>query len=99
MKTFDRPGPQNTTECLELASQKARDQGIEEIIIATTTGDTALKALARFQGMKIIAVNHHAGFKEPFKVEMPPENRKKLETAGAKIIIAAHVFSAKQFRL
>jgi hypothetical protein len=101
MRTFDKPGPQNTTECLELAAARARELGIKEVIIATNTGDTALKALARFQGVKIIAVNHHAGFKEPFKVEMPPDTRKKLESAGARIVVAAHALSGieRSFRL
>lgn len=93
MKTFEKPGPQNTVECLELASQRARELNINEVIIATNTGETAMKALARFQNMKIIAVNHHAGFKEPFKVEMSPENRKKLAAQGVRVIIAAHALS------
>jgi hypothetical protein len=93
MKTFDRPGPQNTTECLEMAARRARELQIREVVIATNTGETALKAVSRFQGMKIVAVNHHAGFKEPFKVEMPQENRKKLEAQGVRVMVAAHALS------
>jgi hypothetical protein len=101
MRTFDEPGPQNTTECLELAAARARELGIKEVIIATNTGDTALRALSWFQGFRIIAVNHHAGFKEPFKAEMPAENRGKLEAAGARVVVAAHALSGieRSFRL
>ncbi|MBA3045326.1 MAG: hypothetical protein KKH41_08395 [Candidatus Thermoplasmatota archaeon] len=93
MRTFERPGPQNTVECLELAAARARELSIGEVIIATNSGDTAMKSLARFQGMKIIAVNHHAGFKEPFKVELSPDVRKKLKSSGVRVVIAAHALS------
>jgi hypothetical protein len=99
MKTFDEPGPVNTDECLELASRAAKD--IDEIIVATKSGDTALKAMEKFPGMKIIAVTCHAGFKEPFKVGMPLETRQKLESGGVKIVTAGHALSGieRSFRL
>ncbi len=93
MRTFEKPGPQNTTECLELAARRARELQIGEVVIATNTGETALKAVSRFQGMRIIAVNHHAGFKEPFKAEMTSENRRKLEAQGVRVVVAAHALS------
>jgi hypothetical protein len=101
MKTFERPGPQNTDECLELAAGKARELGIGEVVIATNSGDTAIKALEHFKGVKIIAVNHHAGFKEPFKVEMPPDVIQKLNASGVRVVIAAHALSGieRSFRM
>jgi hypothetical protein len=99
MKLFDSPGEGNTDECLELASQAAKD--IDEIIVATKSGDTGLKAMEKFPGRKIIAVTCHAGFKEPFKVGMALETRQKLESSGVKIVTAGHALSGieRSFRL
>ncbi|MFO7619498.1 MAG: pyruvate kinase alpha/beta domain-containing protein [Thermoplasmata archaeon] len=93
MRVFPNPGPQNTDECLELAAMRTRELGVGEVVVATNSGGTALKALQHFPGARIIAVNHHAGFKEPFKVEMPDDARRKLEAAGAVVIVAAHALS------
>lgn len=93
MKTFERPGPQNTDECLALASRRARELGIGEILVATNSGSTALKALDAIPGCRIIAVTHHAGYREPFKNELPEDARKALETGGASIVTAAHALS------
>ena len=42
---FDSPGQQNTAQTLELACQRGRELGIGELVVASTTGDTAYKAL------------------------------------------------------
>ncbi len=101
MIPFDEAGPGNTEECLELASKKAKELGIGEVVIATKSGETAMKAIDKFPGTKIIAVSCHAGFKEPFKVGIGPENRAKLEAGGVKIVTAGHALSGieRSFRL
>jgi hypothetical protein len=90
MRVFDESGPRNTDECLELASRAMKELGIGEAVIATKSGDTALKAIGMFPGMKIVAVSCHAGFKEPFKVGISPEVRAKLESGGVRIVTAGH---------
>ena len=93
MKLFERPGPGNTDECMRLASKRAEELGISEIIVATNKGQTALKALEAFPGKKIIAVNHHAGWDEPFQIEMPREVIDELKDRGASVVVAAHALS------
>ena len=93
MKIFDNPGPVNTDECLKLASKKASELGIREIVVATNKGDTALKAIEAFPGLKIIAITHHAGYKEPFKQELPEDARINLEKGGASIVTTSHALS------
>ncbi|MBF0227004.1 MAG: hypothetical protein HQK76_16290 [Desulfobacterales bacterium] len=73
MMYFSQPGKINTEQVLKLAFEKARQTGINEIVIATTTGATVYSALEIFQGFKIAAVTYHCGFKEPFKKVMPDE--------------------------
>ncbi len=93
MKVFNEPGPANTDECLKLASKKATELGIKEIVVATNKGSTALKALEAFNDVKIIAVTHHVGYKEPFKQELPEDARNELKSKGASIVTTAHALS------
>ena len=41
--TFDRQGPQNTEATLKLAMEAAREEGIHKIVVASYSGETALK--------------------------------------------------------
>ncbi len=93
MKIFAKPGPGNTDECIRLAHERAKELGLKEVVVATNKGDTAEKVLDAFEGFKVIVVNHHAGFREPWKVELPEDARKKLEERGARIVIASHALS------
>ena len=61
---FDKKGKQNTVQTLELAYKKGRELGLDEVVLASTSGFTAVKAVEIFKGFKIIAVSHHCGFKE-----------------------------------
>jgi hypothetical protein len=93
MRAFSKPGPENTDECISLAYKRAKELGLKEVVVATNKGDTAKKALDVFEGFTVIAVNHHAGFREKWQVEMPDDARKNLEDRGAKVVIASHALS------
>jgi hypothetical protein len=93
MKVFDSPGPQNTDECLRLAHARAAELGLKEVVVATNRGGTAMKVLEVFKGFKVIAVNHHAGFREPWQVEIPDDARRRLEDGGATVVVASHALS------
>jgi hypothetical protein len=90
---FEKEGPQNTEATLKLAAESARQTGTNTVIIATNTGDTPVKALSHFKGLKMVVVTHHAGFNQPWKCELTDDNRKKLEDAGASIFTGAHALS------
>jgi len=55
---FENPGSENTNEVLGIARQRAEELGIKTILVATTGGDTAVKAVEVFSGLKVIAVTH-----------------------------------------
>ena len=101
MKTFDKPGKENTEECVRLAADRARELGLKEVIIATNTGDTVITALKYFKDIKMIAVTHHAGLKIPWKMEMTDEMRENLEAKGVKVLTTSHALSGveRSFRL
>ena len=53
---FEQTGPENTEDVLELACQRAREAGITSIVMASTRGYTAGKALEICSGLNLIAV-------------------------------------------
>lgn len=89
---FDSPGTENTVETLRLAKARAEELGINKIVVATTTGDTGVKAAEEFKGYKVVVVTHTAGFVAPGAQELTPENRQKIEKMGATIFTGAHAF-------
>ncbi len=90
---FNQKGELNTEQTLKLACERAKELGIDELVIASTTGDTAYKALEVFSGFKVTTVTYHCGFKEPFKSVMADNVRKDLEEKGVKVISATHALS------
>jgi hypothetical protein len=62
---FEKPGPRNTGKTLELALARARARDIKKIILASTTGETALIAADYFagSGIKMIVIPHQYGFR------------------------------------
>lgn len=90
---FDKPGKENTRDTIVAAYNRAKELGIKEMVVATTTGDTAMRALDIAEGMKVTAVSYHAGFKKPFELTISPEAIETLEKAGAKVVCATHALS------
>jgi len=48
---FDRPGPTNTEAVLAAARRRICELGLRHVLVATCTGDTALRAAAAFSGL------------------------------------------------
>lgn len=90
---FEEPGKANTSQTLEFAFERGSQLGLDEVVIASTTGETAYQALDMFKGFKITAVTYHSGFKEPFKNSMKPDVRKDLEKKGVTVVQASHALS------
>lgn len=90
---FDEPGSSNTHQTLELACDRGRELGIEEVVVASSTGNTAYKAMEILKGFTIVAVTYHCGFKQPFEKSMKDDVRKDLEEEGIKVIEATHALS------
>jgi len=90
---FDKPGKENTDEVLRLAKRRAKELGIKTILVASTTGDTALKAMEVFKGARIVAVSHFTGMRQANTQDFTEENRQKLVSAGGAVLTATHLFS------
>ncbi len=90
---FERHGKENTEKTLKLAFERGRALGLDEVVLASTSGETAYRALEIFDGFRIVMVTYHCGFKEPFKSVLPEDVRKDLEEKGVNIIMATHALS------
>jgi len=90
---FEVPGEQNTDFVLKLVKNYAQAEGIRDIVVASTTGETGVKASKVFRGFNVVVVSHHVGFREPGVWELKEENRGKILENGAKILTATHALS------
>ncbi|MEW5735134.1 MAG: pyruvate kinase alpha/beta domain-containing protein [Thermodesulfobacteriota bacterium] len=90
---FDSPGKENTEKTLALAHARAKELGIREVVVASTSGETGLMALKVFEGFSVAVVTYHAGFRKPFETVMPAEARKELIARGATVVQATHALS------
>ena len=90
---FDKPGAENTEEVLRIAKLRAEELGIKTVVVSTTVGDTAIRAVEVFKKMKVIVVTHYTGMKGPNIQELTEENRKKIEVKKGVILTTAHVFT------
>jgi len=93
---FSKAGGQNTEAVLEFAKEYAEKEGIEDIIVASTTGKTGAKAAKTFKGHNVVVVTHSFGFQEPGKTELQEEHKKKILAAGAKIFTGIHALSSAE---
>jgi len=89
---FENSGELNTDETLALAKRRAAELGIKTVVVASTRGETARKAVDVFKGMRIVVVTHTYGFREPNSDEFPEEIRKLVEGKGGKILTTTHAF-------
>lgn len=93
---FPSTGAAHTAGTIEAACARARERGIKEIVVATSSGRTASKAASLFKGGRVIAVTYHSGAEKPFDDPLPPAARKKLEALNARIVTCGHALSGAE---
>jgi len=81
---FERPGDHNTQECIGAVQEYIREAGEMHVVVASTTGRTALSFLSALKGgpARLVVVTHSVGFKEPGKDEFDPDARRQLAAQG-----------------
>jgi hypothetical protein len=91
---FEKAGKTNTDETIEIAMTAAEQQGIEHLVVASNSGATVEKLLARGPGdRKLICVTHHVGFKEPGLDELDPAIRASLKERGVAVLTTTHALA------
>lgn len=89
---FGEKGKVNTDRTLQLAKERADELGIKNIVIASYSGWTGVKASEVFKGYKLVVVAGMAGFRKPNELRLLPENKAEIEANGANILVALHSF-------
>jgi hypothetical protein len=92
---FNEVGKTNTEEVMKLSAKRAAELGIKYVVLASTSGETALIAAEAFKGqdVKIIAITHQYGLKEHGKWEVDEEKLAKLNELGVVMTTQSHMFS------
>jgi len=90
---FDKPGKDNTDQTLICAAERGKALGLNEVVVASTTGKTAYKAMEVLDGFRLTVVTYHCGFKEPFKNRMADDVRKDIESKGIRVVASSHALS------
>jgi len=91
---FAQAGRENTESTLKLAFEKAQQEGIRYMVVASVKGSTIEKALElnREVGLQLVCVTHQIGFSGNGKDEMASEVREKLLQSGVKVLTTTHLF-------
>src|SRR4030066_2590592 len=89
---FAESGSANTQKTLGIAKRRAEQLGIKTIVVASTSGETGVKAVKVFPNFKVVVVTHAAGFPAPDVQELTQQNRAKIVERGGTILTATHAF-------
>jgi len=84
---FEKPGPENTGQCLQIAMEAIDKFSYKHIVIATTRGDTGQLFAERLRdsNVNVTVITHSHGFKTPNSSELSRESRDRILSSGAKI--------------
>jgi len=88
---FEKGGPRNSEVLLVEAKKRAEELNINDVVLATTHGSTAIKVKEVFpEKTNIVAVSIHEGYSDREGWCMTPDERAKLHSEGIKVITAGH---------
>ena len=90
---FETPGKEHTDTVLALVNVRATELGIKTVLVASTTGFAAVKALEALKGLRVVIITHCAGASESNTQEFTEANRKIVESNGGIIHTATQIFS------
>ena len=84
---FEKTGPDNTEECLEIVKKNIAEYNYKHIIVASTKGTTGQLFAEAFKDhdINLVVITHSYGFKEPNTIELTEEARGKIQEAGATV--------------
>ncbi|MEM1540164.1 MAG: pyruvate kinase alpha/beta domain-containing protein [Candidatus Bathyarchaeia archaeon] len=93
---FQSAGKQNTDALLEFVKDYVEREGIKDIVVASTTGETGAKAAKTLKGYNVVVVTHCFGFQKPGENELKEEFKTEILQNGAKIFTGTHALSSAE---
>jgi hypothetical protein len=80
-----------TMTVIERALKRAQELKITKVVVASCSGETALKLIGR--GIDVVCVTHQIGFHNPGEDEMPSEMRSRLQEEGVQVLTTTHLMA------
>lgn len=94
---FDAEGPDNTDKALDIAVAFCRAGNIKKIVVASSSGGTALKLKDKAgEAIQVIAVTYGAGSRFIEEVEAFNNNYEKLQSRGIATVRGVHALSGAE---
>jgi uncharacterized protein len=94
---FQEKGPDNTDRALDIALEASRERNISRIVVASSTGSTALRLRKKAgASLEMIAVTYCAGSSYAEEVEEFNRNRERIEEEGIHIVRGLHALSGTE---
>jgi hypothetical protein len=93
---FAEAGKNNTDTLLELVKRYVEKEDVEDIVVASTTGETGAKASKILKDHNVVVVTHFCGFQEKGKPELHEEHKHEILKNKAKIFTGTHALSSAE---
>jgi len=92
---FDRPGRENTDAVIEAVRARRDALDIEQLVVASNSGATALKLWQALQGTgaTLVSIPEHAGFGGGDTASLSDDQRRAQEEQGIKVLVCSHALS------
>ena len=92
---WEKAGKEHTEATLKIALKVAKERSIDTVLISSTTGYTAEKAVEVFKGsgLNLVVVTHATGYRTKGVQMMPDETRAKLKEAGCEVVTCTDVLT------
>jgi hypothetical protein len=92
---LESTGKENTQLVIDAAIKRAQELEIKQIVVASTTGYTALEMAkaAKGKNLNVICVSYQYGVKGDGKWEMDLDTLKELQNMGVEVVVQSHLFS------
>jgi len=92
---FESPGEKNTDAVIDVVAERVKKGGPKHVVVASGTGETAKKMLAKLKGSgaNLVVVTYHCGAEKEGENTMSPSVEKELVDQGVKIVRASHALS------
>jgi hypothetical protein len=92
---FDTPGPANTEDAARFSIERAKELGVNSVVVASSSGKTAqvFSRAMKGSGLRLIVVTHVVGFTKPGEWEFSGEIADQLKKDGVTIVTGTHALS------
>lgn len=95
---FSKSGKENTNDCAELAVARAKELGIQDVVVASCSGYTAriFHEACKKEGLHLVVVTHAVGFEGPGIWEFDCVTADELTRDGTTIVTGTHALSGME---